>query len=618
MSQVLADAIEYCRRNAVTDAVFVIPSQTSAADLCALRKAGLCTGIVVQQPDRGVAEREWRGPVGWYSTDRLSWILPAVSGPVVFVGSHALLTFTMVNQVRALGHTSIVCMQDRAFRHVSLIRFRLWQIGQHLNKRRREASRGSPLRLFAYILAITPGARHLWRRVMNRRIVEPALRGAPILSVSTRGHHRLRGPDVDEAICRELLSRATRAATGFVPVPGRVLMVNHGLAAGGTERQLVNTLVGLRRAGVDVSILGEYLFAAPGLDFHLATLRRAGVDVDAPVRRVSVQEHGLAVVSPEVAELFGVLPILTIEEILNLVEEFRVRRPETVHAWQDDSSIKAGIAAVIVGVPRIVLGTRSLAPMNFSFCREHMWPAYRALAELPSVKLLNNSEAGALDYCRWLGLDRERFVVVRNGVELSNLGRAEPTAVRKRKRDLEIPIACPVVGSIFRLSEEKRPLLWINTAAKVADEEPSAHFLLVGDGPMRMEAEKLIERLDLIDRVHLVGEQGDVSTLLSAMDLFLLTSRLEGTPNALLEAQYLGVPAIITPAGGAVESIQSGSTGRIVDSSDPADLAKAVVEALGDREWRQRASTVGPVFVEKSFGLERMLQETLEVYGMRS
>lgn len=106
------------------------------------------------------------------------------------------------------------------------------------------------------------------------------------------------------------------------------------------------------------------------------------------------------------------------EEILNLVEEFKRRRPAVVHAWQDSTSIKVGIAAVIAGVPRIVLASRNLTPVNFGYYQEYMRSAYQALSEVDSIIFLNNSSAGAVDYCRWLEIPQDRFQVVRNGVDL--------------------------------------------------------------------------------------------------------------------------------------------------------------------------------------------------------
>jgi len=99
-------------------------------------------------------------------------------------------------------------------------------------------------------------------------------------------------------------------------------------------------------------------------------------------------------------------------------------------AWQDTTSIKCGIAAAISGVPRVIFFTRNVNPTHFEYFQDFMKAAYLALAELNNLTFVNNSEAGAADYCCWLGLARERFRVIRNGVDLSGLRRIDPTSLR--------------------------------------------------------------------------------------------------------------------------------------------------------------------------------------------
>jgi len=236
-----------------------------------------------------------------------------------------------------------------------------------------------------------------------------------------------------------------------VAIHKRVVLVNPGLAAGGAERQIVNTLIGLCSKGLEsITFLGEYLDSAPGLDFYLPKLRTHNVEVTNVKRRLTLEEHGLASVPPDIAEMLVALPASTVEEIMNLAEEFRIRRPEVVHAWQDSTSIKSGIAAAISGVPRVVLSSRNVNPTHFEYFQDYMKTAYLALAELGNVKLANNSEAGAMDYCLWLGLDRHRFQVVRNGVDLSTLMRVERARALAYRTDIGVPADATVIGSVFR------------------------------------------------------------------------------------------------------------------------------------------------------------------------
>ena len=79
------------------------------------------------------------------------------------------------------------------------------------------------------------------------------------------------------------------------------------------------------------------------------------------------------------------------DDVVYYMRELIELRPEVVHAWQDATNIKVGIAAALLGVPRIVLSTRNMAAVRFAYYHPYMWPAYRALERLPNVVFVNNS-----------------------------------------------------------------------------------------------------------------------------------------------------------------------------------------------------------------------------------
>ena len=122
-------------------------------------------------------------------------------------------------------------------------------------------------------------------------------------------------------------------------------------------------------------------------------------------------------------------------------------------------------------------------------------------------------------------------------------------------------------------------------------------------------------RLGLAGRLRMPGVTSAPFSALSAMDAVLLTSRWEGTSNVALEAQGCGVPVIATRAGGSAEAIAHGETGWIVDTSDASTIAERVVATLDDGAVRHRLRTAGPRFIAERFGLERMIDETLRIYG---
>lgn len=606
MNNKLKEALEYCGKVGVHQAVFAVPFQLNAKEALALKAAPVCKGMVLYHPPselKATSTSQWLGCF----LHPGEWQLPTAKGTLIFLGSHLMLTHRMALSALRSGRLSVICKINGKFQQLKLHRFLLWRAGENLHRYIDQMPYDNLVRKILYGVASVPLIKTAWYRVFKR-------------GASTHGLGRGSGLS-GEALYLEIFQRALNqsAHEKINPITNRVLLVNAGLAAGGAERQIVNTLIGLRDSGLceSVALLAEYIDHAPQLDFFLHEVEGYGIEVAQVQCAVTLANDGLSSLPPDIAELAADLPSSILEEILNLVEEFRTRRPSVVHAWQDSTSIKAGIAAVIAGVPRIVLASRNVTPMNFSYYQGYMYPAYRALASLASVVFLNNSEAGAVDYTSWLGLPRERFEVVRNGVDLSHLKRADERVIREYRQSLGIPADAKVVGSVFRFWAEKRPMLWLQSAAVLAETYPALHFLIIGEGPMRQQMEAFIRSHKLSGKVHLPGARPDVAVPLSLMDIFVLTSEFEGTPNVVLEAQWLGLPVVVTDAGGAKESFDHGASGVLAAQPSGHEISRLVSLFLNDRELVKQAELAGPKFVAKVFGVERMVKETLDLYGAR-
>ena len=168
----------------------------------------------------------------------------------------------------------------------------------------------------------------------------------------------------------------------------------------------------------------------------------------------------------------------------------------------------------------------------------------------------------------------------------------------------------------MRLSEEKRPLLWVTVAEAVAARCPDVHFLLVGDGVQRPLVDARIAASRFADRFHLVGQQQNPYDSLSAMSVLFLSSVFEGSPNVLIEAQAVGVPVVTMPAGGAVEVVDDGRTGWVVQNGSVAAAVERIAYLMTHPRELSAAAAAGPHWVRARFGLERMILEMASAYGL--
>jgi glycosyltransferase involved in cell wall biosynthesis len=103
--------------------------------------------------------------------------------------------------------------------------------------------------------------------------------------------------------------------------------------------------------------------------------------------------------------------------------------------------------------------------------------------------------------------------------------------------------------------------------------------------------------------------------VMADMDMLLLTSRVEGFPNVLVEAQLVGVPVISTRVGGASEAVDHGRSGWLLDDDDPAKAADIIIRLLRDVEWRQTASNRGREFAKACFGMPAIVELVDAIYN---
>lgn len=203
--------------------------------------------------------------------------------------------------------------------------------------------------------------------------------------------------------------------------------------------------------------------------------------------------------------------------------------------------------------------------------------------------------------------------VILNGVDTERFDPDATDATRVR-RELSIPADAPVVGTVAVFRTQKRLQDWLDAAALLRDRHPDVRFLLVGDGPLR---ENLVDRaraLGLEGVVHFPGLQEDVRPYLAAMDLFMVSSRFEGLPIALLEAMAMARGVVSTNVGGIPEVVRSGETGMLVDPGSPESLAEAASVLLADRPGIERMGRAARSAVEERFGMKRMTRELEETY----
>jgi glycosyltransferase involved in cell wall biosynthesis len=208
------------------------------------------------------------------------------------------------------------------------------------------------------------------------------------------------------------------------------------------------------------------------------------------------------------------------------------------------------------------------------------------------------------------GIHPRQVVYIPNGIGVIPARRS----ARDVRGELQTSPEATVIGTVARLHVSKSQEDLLQAFALVRQCVPGAVLWLVGDGERRAALEQEARRLGVTAYVRMPGTRLDVRDVLEAMDVFVLPSRWEGMPNALMEAMTAGRPVIASDIDGIRELIKHGETGWRVPPGDPAALAQTITEVLADRTRAAQVGRAASAHIQEHFSIERMADAYAQLY----
>ena len=148
-----------------------------------------------------------------------------------------------------------------------------------------------------------------------------------------------------------------------------------------------------------------------------------------------------------------------------------------------------------------------------------------------------------------------------------------------------------LICAVGRLTEQKRFDLLIDAFKKIENNIPNYTMLIFGEGELRESLEKQVETLDLKDKILLPGKNPDAVKIVNRATVFILSSDLEGMPNALMEAMAMGVPCVSTRCEmGPEELIENNENGILVNVGSSDEIAEAILRIINNKELSDKLS----------------------------
>lgn len=359
---------------------------------------------------------------------------------------------------------------------------------------------------------------------------------------------------------------------GALPHPMNVLEVLGNAIVGGMENYVGNLLAHL-----------------PPEEFHVTLL----APFESPVT-AALRERGYEV---SVTAMEDDPPWRSIQTAVSLVREHDIH---LIHAHLPVAHVLSSLAGCLTRRPVVAtLHTMSLTTQELGI--------YRSAGGHLIVVCQH-----AYNQARSLGVAAHDLALIYNGVDTRRFTPEKDGAAFRQ--EVGIPARAPLVGFVGRLSPEKGPDLFVRAAHFAAQRHPTAHFVLVGAGPLEGELRELIANLGLTERIHLAGLREDVSPVFPAFDVLAQTSRVEGTPLALLEGMASGLPTVTLGVGGVIEIVEVGATGLLYGPGDWEGAGRGMLELLNEPDRAQRMGRAARERVLANFTVEGSATRTVSLF----
>ena len=321
--------------------------------------------------------------------------------------------------------------------------------------------------------------------------------------------------------------------------------------------------------------------------------------------------HHVAVAAPRIAPLagrvtgegisffpFGQRAELSPVALWRLYRILRAGRFDIVHFNTQRPLLAGGLASRMAGRPVTICSRRVNFPLR-SRLSALKFNLFMAKVVTVSASIKDTLASAHVDP----GIVR----VIYEGVDFRGIDRA-PAPV------LPLPHGKKIIGIVAHLSPEKGHSTLIKAFRRLLDSLPDVLLVIVGDGALRADLERLVWEMDLTDSVYFAGFRSDADALMKCFDVFCLPSLSEGLSSAILAAMSNRLPVVATRVGGIPELVTDTETGLLVEPSQSGPLAGALERLLRSPELASRMGNAGRRRVEQHFTQEAKLDGFENLY----
>jgi glycosyltransferase involved in cell wall biosynthesis len=325
--------------------------------------------------------------------------------------------------------------------------------------------------------------------------------------------------------------------------------------------------------------------------------------------------HGVRpTVVPEIVTTFS-LALRDAKALWKLYWLIRKERPHIVHTHTAKAGFLGRVAARLAGVPIIVHTFHGHVLHGYygAVKNELLRRVEQSLAWVTD-RVVTVSEQVKSDLVSYGIAKAEKISVVPLGFDLEPFLNSHIHQGAFR-REIGLTDDHKLIGIVGRIFPIKNHNLFLESAACISAHEPSARFIIVGDGVLRPDLERRTRELGIGHRVLFTGWRHDLPRIYAALDVLVVSSDNEGTPVSAIEAMTAGCPVVATRVGGLPDLVDDQRTGRLVPPRDPKALASAVLDLLRSPQMAREFGKMAQAFVLQRFTVQRLLGDMDHLYN---
>lgn len=335
----------------------------------------------------------------------------------------------------------------------------------------------------------------------------------------------------------------------------RLMQITHDLAIGGLQQVVVNLCGAIDRDTFDLSVL-----CLRDLGCFAPEVEAMGI----PVHFIPQKESGA--------------DYLSFLKVAKLLKEQRI---EVIHTHNTQPFIDGTIGGLMAGVKTIVHTDHA---RDFPDKRRYMFAEWAASHF--AYRVVGVSDHTSQNLMRYEKISPKKIQTIMNGIN----GKKFDIAIdrEKKRKELGIRGAGPVIGLGVRLAEQKGITYLLNAMPEVIREFPDISLVIAGVGELEADLKQESRSLNLEGNVFFVGPRLDMHELLKLFDLYVLPSLWEGLPMVLLEAMAACCPIVATVVGGNYMAVTHEHNGSLIEARNPGKLAREICRVLKDKDLRDR------------------------------